>query len=289
MNRDDLFEFKMSFFGNAPEFEYIELYQVGESHLDTGAKIEEHRQGCHEVTCIISGMGTIYSDNQAVDCTFGDIHIISKGVIHKIESKSMAKLHFINFAFGFTENAPKEFVEFFDNLKSIVIKDNGKIRTMLNMLVDEYYSNSSFTNEMRESLTRLILISIWRAVNVKESGYNSSSKEENKKRIVYRIMRYIEKNLSENITVTDIAQEFSYNSNYLSHLFKKQIGMPLKEYIIASKMKKAQTLLADGKSSLSEIAVLCGYDSVSSFCRTLKKHTGNTSSAYKKGLIDIEK
>ena len=51
MNRDDLFEFKMSFFGNAPEFEYIELYQVGESHLDTGAKIEEHRQGCHEQLC----------------------------------------------------------------------------------------------------------------------------------------------------------------------------------------------------------------------------------------------
>ena len=197
-------------------------------------------------------------------------------------------VHFINFAFGFTKNAPKEFVEFFDNLNSTVIKDNGKIRTMLNMLVDEYYSNSSFTNEMRESLTRLILISIWRAVNVKSTGYNSSAKDENKKRIVYRIMRYVEKNFSENISVKDIAQEFSYNSNYLSHMFKNQIGMPLKEYIITVKMKKAQTLLADGKSSLSEVAMLCGYDSVSSFCRTLKKHTGNTSSFYKKEVIDIE-
>lgn len=288
MKRDDLFEFKMSFFGNAPEFEYIELYQVGESHLDTGAKIEEHKQACHEVTCFISGMGTIYSNNEPINCTVGDIHIISKGVTHKIESKSMAKLHFINFAFGFTKNAPKEFVEFFDNLNSTVIKDNGKIRTMLNMLVDEYYSNSSFTNEMRESLTRLILISIWRSVNVKSTGYNSSAKDENKKRIVYRIMRYVEKNFSENISVKDIAQEFSYNSNYLSHMFKNQIGMPLKEYIITVKMKKAQTLLADGKSSLSEVAMLCGYDSVSSFCRTLKKHTGNTSSFYKKGVIDIE-
>ena len=197
----------------------------------------------------------------------------------------MSKLHFINFAFGFTKNAPKEFVDFFDNLNSLVIKDNGKIRTLLNMLVDEYYSNINYTKEMRESLIRIILITVWRAVNVKSTGYISSSKEENKKRIVYRITRYIEKNISENISVKDIAEEFSYNSNYLSHLFKNQIGMPLKEYIIAVKMKKAQSLLADGKSSLSEIAMFCGYDSVSSFCRTLKKHTGKTSSEYKKGIL----
>ena len=249
---------------------------MGETCLDKGACMEEHIQSCQEITYVISGSGLLIADNEQIRCSVGDMQIISKGVAHTIIADNDAPLRYIHFAFNFCDYEPRILAEFYENCRNIVIHDNGDIRNVLNMLVDEYFNSALFTDIVRNSLIQLLLTMIWRRVNLQINKYEPVMNKEPMTSIVYSVIKYIDKHLTEQLTVTGIADQFSYSSSYISRLFKTKTGVSLKEYIIAMKMNYAESLLKEGKSSLSEIAHLTGYDSVQSFCKRFKKHTGKT-------------
>lgn len=74
---------------------------------------------------------------------------------------------------------------------------------------------------------------------------------------------------------------FTYNEKYLSHLFRQLSGMPLKQFILKSKIDEANYLLTDTNLSIGEIAVKLGYTDAHNFARTYKKSTGLSPSAYR--------
>ena len=93
---------------------------------------------------------------------------------------------------------------------------------------------------------------------------------------IQNIIEYIENNVSKKITVKKIAAAFSYSTSYISHMFKKETGTSLQQFLIISKMKYAQKLLNEKNATLCEVASECGYNSVPSFCKIFKKYVGCT-------------
>lgn len=57
---------------------------------------------------------------------------------------------------------------------------------------------------------------------------------------VQNIIRYIRKNIEQDLTVGDIAEIAGLNQDYLGRLFKKSTGMGLKHFICNEKMKTAK-------------------------------------------------
>lgn len=84
--------------------------------------------------------------------------------------------------------------------------------------------------------------------------YSQLTKEETdtnklaQKQIYSDMLDYIKLNRASNLRVSDIALHFGYNEKYLSHLFRKLSGVPLKQFILKSKMDEASYLLTDTKS-----------------------------------------
>lgn len=273
---EKVFEFSRVL-GNSNEWVgNIQVIQVGETCLDKGACIEEHTQACHEITCVVSGGGFLKADNEEVYCGVGDVQIISKGVAHTITASSDTPLRYIHFAFDFFDYEPKTVADFYAECKHLVIHDNGDIRNILNMLVDEYFNDAVFTEVARIGLIQFLLVVVWRKVHLQTDRYDPVVIKEPMTSTVYDIIKYIDKNLFKQLTVSGIAEQFSYSSTYISRLFKAKTGLSLKEYIIAMKMNYAEKLLREGKSSLSEISGLVGYESVQSFSKQFKKITGKT-------------
>lgn len=271
---EKLFEFTNVFIDKDEYIGDIKIVQVGETCLDKGASIGEHIQVCHEVTLIISGKGTFIADNEKNECSVGDIQIISKGVNHSIISDEDSILRYIHFAFDFNNYEPRELSEFYGQCKNVLIHDDGNIRWILNMLVDEYANNNAFTNIVKNSLVHTILVLIWRRANVQTSTYRPIISGNPIGNTVYSIIRYIDNNIDAKLTVNSVAKKFSYTDEYISRLFKEKTGVSLKKYIIATKMNYAQSLLAERRCSLTEIAELMGYSSTQAFCKAFKKHTG---------------
>lgn len=74
-------------------------------------------------------------------------------------------------------------------------------------------------------------------------------------------------------TIENFAKSVCLSSSRLSHLFREQIGVPLKSYILFHQLEKAFTALLSG-TNITDAAMLAGFDSPSHFAATVKKWTG---------------
>lgn len=104
---------------------------------------------------------------------------------------------------------------------------------------------------------------------------------ENQKQIYLDIMDYIKTNISRNIKITEIAAAFGYNEKYISHRFAQICGIPLKQYILKTKMDTASFMLIDTNEPITEIAKAVGFSDSHNFSRTYKKLTGLSPSEYR--------
>ena len=93
---------------------------------------------------------------------------------------------------------------------------------------------------------------------------------------------FINKNLKSNLSLDVISEATFTDKFYLSHLFKKECGMSITDYISMQRIALAKKLIMDGKSA-TEVFADCGFNDYSSFYRAFKKLSGKSPSEFFKG------
>ncbi len=73
------------------------------------------------------------------------------------------------------------------------------------------------------------------------------------------VLARIEQHYSENLRMGDIAESLGYSEAHLSRLFRKQLGVGFSEYLSRVRMRHVCDMLSTTESSISEIAISCGY------------------------------
>ena len=84
--------------------------------------------------------------------------------------------------------------------------------------------------------------------------------------------------------LADIAARFRLHPNYFSSLFKKQLNITVREYILRLRIQKAKELMADPDLKLIDIALSVGYHDAAHFNRAFKNVTGLSPSQYREGI-----
>lgn len=88
-----------------------------------------------------------------------------------------------------------------------------------------------------------------------------------------RITGYISEHLSEDLTVATLAKKMNISVSGISHIFKKEMGIPVHRYVTQRRLIFAQSLLLTGKKP-SKIYSDCGYKDYSSFYKAYCLHFG---------------
>lgn len=99
--------------------------------------------------------------------------------------------------------------------------------------------------------------------------------------LITRCKALILQRLHSKLSVQELAQELEITPGYLSHLFLKEEGVKLTEYIVEEKIKYAKEQLTCTDNSLDTIAYSLGFVSQSHFGQTFKKATGMTPKQYR--------
>lgn len=99
---------------------------------------------------------------------------------------------------------------------------------------------------------------------------------------VERTKQYINMHLSEELSMEQIANNVHLNPDYLTRIFKKQVGVSISKHMINKKMEAAKDLMMQTDKSIGEIALLVGYYNYSSFNRIFTKETGMSPQEFKK-------
>lgn len=90
---------------------------------------------------------------------------------------------------------------------------------------------------------------------------------------------YINENIKQKITVSELSDFCGISPDYLSQIFKKEIGENPSTYITRKKLEAAKTLLIN-KMSSREICNELGFSSQSHFITTFKKYYHITPSEF---------
>jgi len=99
---------------------------------------------------------------------------------------------------------------------------------------------------------------------------------------VERAQTYILANLSQNITVKEVADHVYLSPEYFTKLFKRRTGKNIKDYILQAKVDMAKELLRSSSLSISMIGLELGYGNFSHFCQMFKKYENRTPSEFRK-------
>lgn len=86
------------------------------------------------------------------------------------------------------------------------------------------------------------------------------------------------------LTLPELAKKFGLSESGLSKKIKAFTNMTFKEYLTKTRIEAAKSLLISSEKSITEIAVLCGYNSSNFFGDVFKKNMGMSPSSYKKML-----
>lgn len=96
---------------------------------------------------------------------------------------------------------------------------------------------------------------------------------------IRKSIAYINSHISERVTVKAIADDCGVSADYLSRIFKKEMGEPVSAFIMRKKINAAKDALVEGKST-SEIAINLGFSSASHFGKAFKAVCGITPAEY---------
>lgn len=98
---------------------------------------------------------------------------------------------------------------------------------------------------------------------------------------VKECLNYIYSNVRDRITIEDLAEYTNTSTNYISKLFKDELGISASDYIRNMKLDAAKTLLRMTDYSMVEITNYLSFSSQSHFIQLFQKDTGMTPKKYR--------
>ena len=116
----------------------------------------------------------------------------------------------------------------------------------------------------------------------------SAAPDEEKKdeRAITGITKYLQEHLQEDMSLAVLSEKFHLNAQYISQLFKNEIGVNFLTYLTSIRMEKSKKLLISTSLSIAEVAEQSGYGDYRVFTKVFKKNEGVTPSQYRRDFLE---
>ena len=135
--------------------------------------------------------------------------------------------------------------------------------------VSDYYINEIERQNSPRQLQKVL-----QQILMEYSQLERSAKSRAHSIPVSKAIHYIREHIYSRCPVAEVARAVGYNPQYLSVLFRQELGQSPSEYIREQKMKEAAALLRSGSCSAAEAAQSLGYCSASHFTGEFTRYYG---------------
>lgn len=102
------------------------------------------------------------------------------------------------------------------------------------------------------------------------------------------VRAYLEANRNRDLDMNEVARAAALSPYYLTRIFKARYGVPPYRYLIRLRIADASALLRDSSLSVTQICHRAGFNSLSHFITTFRRHTGMSPSQYRR-MVDWQR
>jgi len=154
-------------------------------------------------------------------------------------------------------------------------------------LLREMRALGALTAEQEDEIWRLVELAdrvsdMFAAVRrIVELSLETSERQKTGDRLMHIAKDYIDRNLSRDLGVDEVAGHLGISASYFSLLFKQHFGATFLEYVTAERVELAKSLLLLTDRSISDIGRSVGYAERRYFNKVFHKVTGELPSAWR--------
>lgn len=98
-----------------------------------------------------------------------------------------------------------------------------------------------------------------------------------------RLVEFIDARLDTALTIDELAEEAGLSPFHFARAFKRSMGEPPHRFVQRRRVERAKDLIRDGRMSLAEVALACGFSSQSHFTARFREFTGVTPGTVGRG------
>ena len=280
-------------------FETVHYKQSTTLKLYDNREYEDYPKHWHpaiEIVMPVENGYTMQFSNSEVYLREKDICIICPGCVHAIKAPETGRriifqpnTTYLRFLREF-----EVLISFMSPYAIITPEEYPSIHEQLvNMLVaikEEYMAGTSFSELSIYSKILEMFKLIGRNYSSKSNKTNDtsiSSKEDYANKFV-EICDYIDSHCSEDLKLDEVADMSGFSKFYFERLFKQFTGTSFYKYVNQKRIAKASELLIEPGNSVTDVALNCGFMSISSFIRMFKLQKGCTPTEFKSMYWSLE-
>ncbi|MEM7360152.1 MAG: helix-turn-helix transcriptional regulator [Pseudomonadota bacterium] len=117
-------------------------------------------------------------------------------------------------------------------------------------------------------------------VSKESHTYKAGKSRLRQKKLVERIKSSLQENISQQLSLTDLAQEHHLSVYHLSRLFKQHCGIGISQYRLQQRLRAASLAILRGQN-LTSLALDYGFSSHSHFSASFRHYFGCTPSDFR--------
>lgn len=222
------------------------------------------------VQYVVSGSGIIICNDNVYTVGEGDTFLLPDGTNQIYYSNP--DNHFERIWINFTGELAKSLLRIY-NPDDIVVFKNVNTYDLL-AEIHETCQKTTDPEEYKTLTSQLFLKLVQHLAANKQAPNNATSPVE-------QIRLYIDRHITENLKIGDIAEFFSFSAAHTIRVFKKIYGITPHQYIIQSKIRLSMIMLKMTDASIAEIAEQLSFSDSHHFSAQFKKLTGYKPSDYR--------
>lgn len=241
-----------------------------------------HTHNHTELFFIVSGKGQFLIQDQVFPVDVNNLVIINPNVAHTEASLNAQPLEYIvlgidGIELATEENSNGQFC-ILDHFESVDISS-----CLRNILREMELKNTGYM-DICQAYMEILIIRLMRntdlAVQVQPQVISGNSQ-------CAAVRRYIDLHFKETLTLEQLSEEAHMNKYYLSHAFKREYGISPINYMISRRIDESKYLLAETDLSMSQIAQLLGFSSLSYFSQVFRKIHGSSPMEFRQSAKNM--
>lgn len=240
-----------------------------------------HYHDFHKIIVFISGKVTYHIEGKAYHLKPRDILLVSQGAIHKPEIDP--SVPYERYIFWIRDDLSCQelntcFQKANDRSFNLVRADSALQERLKDLLpeIEQTLQNTHFGDPiLKDALFTQFMIYINRiflrtSSSPDKKTYSSDTQVE-------QLLKYINRNLSENLSIDQLANRFFFSKYHMMRKFKNETGYTIHNYITSKRLLMARSLISQGMPVM-KAAQASGFHDYTTFVRAYKKQFGKAPS-----------
>ncbi|MBQ7001582.1 MAG: helix-turn-helix transcriptional regulator [Oscillospiraceae bacterium] len=257
----------------------VKLLNVASSRYGGDWHSVPHTHNHTELFYIVGGKGQFLIEDQVFPVDVNNLVIINPNVTHTEDSLNAQPLEYIvlgieGIELATSENSNGQFC-LLDHFESVDISS-----CLRNILREMEQKNTGY-EDVCQAFMEILIIRLMRSTSLAvpaEPQFVSGNRQ------CAAVRRYIDLHFKEALTLEQLAEEAHMNKYYLSHAFKREYGVSPINYMISRRIEESKYLLAETDLSMSQIAQLLGFSSLSYFSQVFRRTQSITPMEYRQSV-----